>query len=681
MSNSDRVPFGGPIGGANAAGEDDRAAVPISDVKTSKAKQRRQKKKQQKKRRKQLASIIALDEAEQTKKAKFEGGKKRGKDDDENEVTPVKRGAVAAATNGKKAKTAKASVNGNTKKGAKASKKSKAKSGEAAARVMNADDDDEDEDEEEDVTDKDTLQQHDDDDNNHDDDDNGDDDSDSDGAGGSGGFAGHVGAAMHMPSSSQVMPHFPQPISGWWDACPADVFAFLIQPITPQVFFSEYWEKKPLLVRRKERGHFDGLFSSEAIDAIVRQNYLKYGVNLDLTKYEDGERTTLNPDGRVRPNVMWAMFEDGCSVRVLNPQTFHQPVWKAISALQDYFGCMVGANTYLTPKGTQGFAPHYDDIEAFILQLEGEKRWRLYDQPEGVRLPRHSSPNYDESELGKPYLDVVLRPGDLLYFPRGVVHQAVSLPKSHSLHLTLSTYQLFDWAQYMQKLVPQALANAIEEDADFRSGLPRNSLDYVGLSKVDENPPQREKFIKQAKRLMAKLPEYASFDAAADQVAVENIHNCMPPCLSHEQQALSGRLRPRRGFVPKPLKMNSFIRIISPRAVRLMADGNNALLYHSFDNGMHYHAEEPQCIEFPLDFAEALEQIVNNKEFFPIRALRDIPEEMQLDLVTSLYDAGLLLVQPMDDEDEDDDEDERDESEEDEEEEDDDGDEEEEDDA
>ena len=24
---------------------------------------------------------------------------------------------------------------------------------------------------------------------------------------------------------------------------------------------------------------------------------------------------------------------------------------------------MVGCNTYLTPKGAQGFAPHYDDIE------------------------------------------------------------------------------------------------------------------------------------------------------------------------------------------------------------------------------------------------------------------------------------------------------------------------------
>ena len=33
---------------------------------------------------------------------------------------------------------------------------------------------------------------------------------------------------------------------------------------------------------------------------------------------------------------------------------------------------------YLTPAGTQGFAPHYDDIEAFLLQLEGSKHWKIY---------------------------------------------------------------------------------------------------------------------------------------------------------------------------------------------------------------------------------------------------------------------------------------------------------------
>ena len=44
-----------------------------------------------------------------------------------------------------------------------------------------------------------------------------------------------------------------------------------------------------------------------------------------------------------------------------------------------YIYCLIKENfRYLTPPETQGFAPHYDDIEAFILQLEGKKRWRVY---------------------------------------------------------------------------------------------------------------------------------------------------------------------------------------------------------------------------------------------------------------------------------------------------------------
>ncbi len=78
---------------------------------------------------------------------------------------------------------------------------------------------------------------------------------------------------------------------------------------------------------------------------------------------------------------------------------------------------------YLTPVGTQGFAPHYDDIEAFVLQTEGSKRWRLYDNPLGQVLPTDSSGNFDQKVLGPVILETTLHPGDLLYIPRGIVHQ------------------------------------------------------------------------------------------------------------------------------------------------------------------------------------------------------------------------------------------------------------------
>lgn len=47
---------------------------------------------------------------------------------------------------------------------------------------------------------------------------------------------------------------------------------------------------------------------------------------------------------------------------------------------------------YLTPRGSAGFAPHWDEIDAFLLQLEGKKYWKVY-APDSLdnELPREPS--------------------------------------------------------------------------------------------------------------------------------------------------------------------------------------------------------------------------------------------------------------------------------------------------
>jgi len=42
------------------------------------------------------------------------------------------------------------------------------------------------------------------------------------------------------------------------------------------------------------------------------------------------------------------VLQQGCSVRLLNPQTYSKNVWKMLSMLQEYFGCMAGANMLAT---------------------------------------------------------------------------------------------------------------------------------------------------------------------------------------------------------------------------------------------------------------------------------------------------------------------------------------------
>lgn len=75
-----------------------------------------------------------------------------------------------------------------------------------------------------------------------------------------------------------------------------------------------------------------------------------------------------------------------------------------------------------------------------------------YFRNKNEELPRFSSPNFTQDEIGTPILDVVLNAGDLLYFPRCYIHQGVTLQDSHSLHITLSMYQKTAWVDLLEKV-------------------------------------------------------------------------------------------------------------------------------------------------------------------------------------------------------------------------------------
>ena len=102
------------------------------------------------------------------------------------------------------------------------------------------------------------------------------------------------------------------------------------------------------------------------------------------------------------------------------------------------------ANAYVTPPQSQGFDDHYDVHDVFVLQVEGEKRWRIH-------APVHEAPLRDQpwtdrrarrrrrGRAPEPLIDVVLRPGDCLYLPRGFLHAATALG-AVSTHLTLGVH-------------------------------------------------------------------------------------------------------------------------------------------------------------------------------------------------------------------------------------------------
>ena len=185
------------------------------------------------------------------------------------------------------------------------------------------------------------------------------------------------------------------------------------------------------MVRGRRADYFAGWLETADIESFVSGQSMQYGTDLDVTNYINKRRITLNPppqpsapqkgDGKgkkgkgkgatssdvspdaagnpgttaaaaaaggavVSPKFVWQKFREGCSLRMPCPQKYSDPLHRLLAALEEEFGCMVGSNVYLTPPRSQGFAPHWDDIEAFLLQVWVLQAWyqqRARDPVEG----------------------------------------------------------------------------------------------------------------------------------------------------------------------------------------------------------------------------------------------------------------------------------------------------------
>lgn len=432
----------------------------------------------------------------------------------------------------------------------------------------------------------------------------------------------------------------------------ARLFEWLLAPLPPDHFYRRLWEREAVLVRRQDPSYYEGLFSTADLDSMLRDEDVHFGQHLDAARYVDGRRETLNPPGRALPATAWSLYRAGCSLRLLCPQAFSPTVWQFLAVLQEQFGSMAGSNVYLTPPNSQGFAPHYDDIEAFVLQLEGRKLWRVYrprDPSEELALT--SSPNFSQEDLGEPVLQTVLEPGDLLYFPRGFIHQAECQDGVHSLHLTLSTYQRNSWGDFLEAVLPLAVQAAIEENVEFRRGLPRDFMDYMGAQHSDSKDPRRTAFMEKVRVLVARLGHFAPVDAVADQRAKDFIHDSLPPVLTEREKALSVHGLPVRWEAGEPVNVGAQlttetqVHMLQDGIARLVGEGDRLLLYYTVENSRVYHLEEPKCLEIHPQQADAVELLLRSyPEFVRVGDLPCDSVEDQLSLATTLYDKGLLLT-------------------------------------
>ena len=124
----------------------------------------------------------------------------------------------------------------------------------------------------------------------------------------------------------------------------------------------------------------------------------------------------------------------------------------------------VSISCFVTPPGTELLGAHHDETDVFTLQVAGRKRWRLFHTISAEGRGNHSS-----ETLGEPEHDFVLEPGDLLYHPRGCIHEVVCEDElSFSIPIVIEP---ITWKTLLHQLVER-----LGDRREFLEALPAGTI-------------------------------------------------------------------------------------------------------------------------------------------------------------------------------------------------------------
>ncbi|MES2713660.1 MAG: cupin domain-containing protein [Pseudomonadota bacterium] len=280
----------------------------------------------------------------------------------------------------------------------------------------------------------------------------------------------------------------------------------------------------------------------------------------------------LLPDStRVDLPNLFALFDGGASLVVSQFHELHPPLAAFCRGLEKAFLHASQSNIYLTPPGAQGFRAHYDTHDVLVLQVEGQKTWRVWDGTP-VEKPTRATPweNRYRSN-GEPHR-VEMNPGDLLYIPRGVMHDA-STADGHSLHITIGFLEP-SWANVLAGVV-----EALERDLpELRGAVPTWRLGDPDGAEI-----LAQRLAPALTALMgANLAERIAI-AALDRVAQERLP------------------LPARGLFPRPIEADTQLRLADSMLHHLIPTDDGGATLRWYGGALPLTAEE-------LGWLQALEE-------------------------------------------------------------------------
>lgn len=229
------------------------------------------------------------------------------------------------------------------------------------------------------------------------------------------------------------------------------------QDISLKTFLSEYWQKKPVVIRNA-LPQFSLPLSADELAGLALETEVESRIVWETAKENPAWHLKRGPfleqDFNTLPPTHWTLLVQG--VDRLVPEVY---------ALLEHFNCIPQWRvddvmiSFAALHGSVG--PHYDNYDVFLYQAQGRREWLLSTQ-------ECNSENYIKNLelriMNRFAIEerFVLEEGDMLYLPPHVGHHGISLSEE------CMTYS-FGYRSYQGQELWDSLGDYLSEQGTFNS--------------------------------------------------------------------------------------------------------------------------------------------------------------------------------------------------------------------
>ena len=255
-------------------------------------------------------------------------------------------------------------------------------------------------------------------------------------------------------------------------------FEDILAPISTEEFFAEFHDRKPLHIPGCG-DKFKSLMSWETLNGLLNMTSVWSPASLQLAL--DGElvppsqycRSAADTEGRqlLQPDaeLVTALLQQGASLVANDIDTLTPELAATGTALEAALGGKAQTNLYCSWRERPAFRSHFDTHDVYAIHTVGEKVWQVYegrlDNPIAHPGYKKFGHDYHEKHKGQVLTEITMRPGDLLYLPRGQYHDALASSDS-TIHVSFGVTAVIG-LDFLTLLYDQAIADPL-----FRSNIP-----------------------------------------------------------------------------------------------------------------------------------------------------------------------------------------------------------------